>query len=214
MDGVLVDTEQVWDDVRKQLTVEWGGRYTREAQRAMMGMSSTEWSAYLHEVVGLREPPEEINREVVRRMIARYEHGLSTITGAREAVLRLRGAGLTLAVASSSNRELIDAVLSSLDLVDAFSATVSSEEVPRGKPSPDVYLEAAARIGLEPSVCAAVEDSESGIHAARAAGMRVVALPNTHYPPPRDILATADVVVASLDELSFEAVSGADSAGV
>jgi HAD superfamily hydrolase (TIGR01509 family) len=210
MDGVLVDTEQVWDDVREQLTVEWGGRYTPEAQRAMMGMSSREWSSYLHDVVGLRATPEEINREVVRRMLARYERGVATIPGAMAAVRRLASAGFALAVASSSNRELIDAVLTTLGLVDAFSATVSSEEVSRGKPSADVYLEAAARIAVEPSACAAIEDSESGIRAARAAGMRVLALPNAHYPPAPDVLAVADVVLPSLDDLTVAAVSGTD----
>ena len=116
MDGVLVDTEHLWDEVREELTEEWGGRYTPEAQEAMMGMSSTEWSRYLHETVGLREPPEVINDEVVRRMLARYEVELPVVPGAVEAVRRLAADGLRLAVASSSNRELIDAVLRRLEL--------------------------------------------------------------------------------------------------
>jgi HAD superfamily hydrolase (TIGR01509 family) len=208
MDGVLVDTEHLWDEVREQLTTEWGGTYTPEAQEAMMGMSSTEWSRYLHETVGLRESPATINAEVVRRMLELYETELPVVPGAPEAVRRLKAAGLRLAVASSSNRELIDAVLRRLELAASFDATVSSEEVARGKPAPDVYREAARRLGVDPSRCAAVEDSASGIGAAHAAGLRVIAYPNRHYPPSAEALALADVVLASLDELDVATVIG------
>ena len=208
MDGVLVDTEHLWDEVREELTTEWGGRYTPEAQEAMMGMSSHEWSRYLHETVGLRESPETINAEVVRRMLARYEIELPVVPGAGEAVHRLADDGYRLAVASSSNRELIDAVLRRLELAALFEATVSSEEVGRGKPAPDVYLEAARRLDVPASRCAAVEDSASGIRAAREAGMRVIAYPNRHYPPAADVLASADVVIDSLDALGSTTVAG------
>jgi HAD superfamily hydrolase (TIGR01509 family) len=208
MDGVLVDTEHLWDEVREELTGEWGGRYTPEAQEAMMGMSSHEWSRYLHETVGLRESPETINAEVVRRMLARYEIELPVVPGAGEAVRRLADDGYRLAVASSSNRELIDAVLRRLELAALFEATVSSEEVGRGKPAPDVYLEAARRLDVPASRCAAVEDSASGIRAAREAGMRVIAYPNRHYPPAADVLASADVVIDSLDALGSTTVAG------
>ncbi len=202
LDGVLVDTEHLWDEVREELTDEWGGRYTPDAQQAMMGMSSHEWSRYLHEVVGLREQPDVINAEVVRRMLARYETELPVVPGAVEAVRRLAAEGFRLALASSSNRELIDAVLRELELTSLFEVTVSSEEVARGKPAPDVYLEAARRLGVEPALCAAVEDSASGIRAAHAAGMRVIAYPNRHYPPAGEVLATVEAaVVAELGEL-------------
>jgi HAD superfamily hydrolase (TIGR01509 family) len=207
MDGVLVDTEHLWDEVREALTAEWGGRYTPEAQEAMMGMSSLEWSRYLHETVGLREPPDVINAEVVRRMLQRYETELPVVQGAVDAVRRLHDDGLTLAVASSSNRELIDRVLRRLDLTGLFEATVSSEEVARGKPAPDVYREAARRLGVQPERCAAVEDSASGIRAAHAAGMRVIAYPNRHYPPTAEVLALADAALASLAALTPMAVA-------
>ena len=166
-----------------------------------MGMSSREWSRYLHDVVGLREPPDVINEEVVRRMLARYETDLPVVPGAVEAVAKLAAAGLRLALASSSNRELIDAVLRELGLTELFEVTVSSEEVGRGKPAPDVYLEAARRLGVAPARCAAVEDSASGIRAAHAAGMRVIAYPNRHYPPSAEALALADTVVPHLDDI-------------
>jgi HAD superfamily hydrolase (TIGR01509 family) len=203
LDGVVVDSEHVWDEVREQLAHERGGQWHAGAQQAMMGMSSTEWSRYMHDVIGLPESPNEINAEVVRRMEARYEHELPLIPGAVDAVERL-SASFRLAVASSSNRPLIDAVLSASGLAPFFVATVSSEEVPRGKPAPDVYLEAARRVGVDPERCAAVEDSGNGIRAARAAGMRVVAIPNRRYPPPPDALTLADVVLESIGDLTAD----------
>src|SRR6266581_3627867 len=165
----------------------------------MMGMSSTEWSRYMHEVVGLPEPPEEISRKIVGRMLARYSEHLPLIDGAVDAVKRL-AAHWPLGVASSSNRELIDHVLELSGLAPRFKLTVSSEEVERGKPAPDVYLEAARRLGAEASRAVAIEDSASGIRSAHAAGMHVVAIPNRAFPPPADVLALANVVLASIKE--------------
>jgi HAD superfamily hydrolase (TIGR01509 family) len=206
MDGVLIDSEQLWDEVREQLARERGGRWHERAQADMMGMSSTEWSWYMHDVIGLAEPPEEINAEVVRRLLARYRESLPLMPGAVAAVERL-AAQWPLGLASSSNREVIDAVLELAGIAHLFRATVSSEEVEHGKPAPDVYLEAARRLGVDPTSCAAVEDSANGIRSARAAGMRVIAIPNPHYPPSEDVLALADVVLHSLDELTPERVS-------
>lgn len=205
LDGVIVDSEHVWDEVREELARERGGRWHERAQADMMGMSSPEWSRYMHDVIGLADSPEAINDEVVRRMLARYDERLPLIDGASAAVERLAHS-FRLAVASSANRPLIDAALARSGLVRHFEHTVSSEEVARGKPAPDVFLEAARRLGVPPESCAAVEDSGNGIRAAHAAGMRVLAIPNTHYPPPADALALADVVLRSLDELRPEIV--------
>ena len=201
LDGVLIDSEQVWDEARERLAEERGGRYTEEAARDMMGMSSVEWSRYMHDVVGLPEPPEEISAEVVRRLEAVYRERLPLNEGAVAAVQRL-GSRWPLAVASSSNRELIDLVLELTGLADDFRATVSSEEVARGKPAPDVYVEAARRLGVEPGRCAAIEDSAPGIRSAKAAGMRVIAFPNPHYPPDAEALTAADAIVRSLAGLT------------
>jgi HAD superfamily hydrolase (TIGR01509 family) len=205
LDGVLLDSEQVWDEAREQLANERGGRWHPEAQREMMGMSSPEWSRYMHDVIGLPEPPEEINREVVERLVATYRNHLPVITGAREAVERM-AARWPLGVASSSNRELIELVLELVGVDQLFAALVSSEEVAHGKPAPDVYLEAARRLGIDPTNAAAVEDSYNGILAAKAAGMCVLAIPNAHFPPGPDALEQADAVLDSLDELTPEAV--------
>jgi HAD superfamily hydrolase (TIGR01509 family) len=205
LDGVIVDSEHVWDEVREQLARERGGRWHERAQRDMMGMSSLEWSRYMHEVIGLREPPDEISVEVVRRLAARYREELPLIDGAAEAVQRL-AARWPLAVASSSNRPIIDLVLEVSVLASRFAVTVSSEEVARGKPAPDVYLEAARRLDVDPARCAAIEDSHNGILAAKAAGMRVVAIPNRRYPPGEEALADADLVLPSVDALDPGAV--------
>lgn len=209
LDGVVLDTEELWDEVREGLARERGGCWSEQAQADMMGMSSTEWSRYMHDVVGLAEPPEEINREVVRRMLERYTRELPLIEGAADAVNRL-AAQWPLGVASSSNRELIDRVLDVSGLAPLFRATVSSEEVERGKPAPDVYLEAARRLGVEPARAVAIEDSASGIRSAHAAGMRVVAIPNRAFPPPRDVLALADVVLDSIRDLGPETIRDAE----
>jgi HAD superfamily hydrolase (TIGR01509 family) len=206
LDGVLLDSEQVWDDVREQLARERGGHWSDRAQRDMMGMSSPEWSAYMHEIVGLPETPEEINAEVVERMLARYRERLPLLPGALDAVRRL-AAEWPLGLASSSNRPVIDTFLDAAGVRELFAATVSSEEVGRGKPAPDVFVEAARSLSVEPARCAAIEDSANGIRSAHAAGMRVVAIPNPHYAPPDDELALADVVLASLDELTPASIS-------
>jgi HAD superfamily hydrolase (TIGR01509 family) len=207
LDGILIDSEHVWDEVRQQLAEERGGRWNDNASRDMMGMSSIEWSRYMRDVVGLNEEPEAISAEVVRRLEDRYRRELPLIPGAEQAVERL-AARWPLALASSSNRELIDLVLESSGLGRYFEASVSSEEVARGKPAPDVFLEAARRLGVGPTSCAAVEDSENGILAAKAADMRTIAIPNPHYPPHEDALAAADVVIASIEELTPAIVEG------
>jgi HAD superfamily hydrolase (TIGR01509 family) len=207
LDGVLVDSEHVWDEVREALARERGGNWHPGAQADMMGMSSVEWSRYMHDVIGLPEQPEEINAEVVERMLARYADGLPLIDGAVDAVERL-ARDFRLAVASSSNRELIDAVLAAAGIEPLFDVTVSSEQVERGKPAPDVYRETARRLGLEPAACAAVEDSANGIRSAHAAGMHVIAIPNGRYPPADEALALADVTLSSLRELTVDVVTG------
>ena len=206
LDGLLLDSEHLWDDVREKLARERGGRWHDGAQRDMMGMSSPEWSRYMHEQIGLDETPDEISAEVVRRMEALYREKLPLLPGAREAVERL-AARWPLGLASSSNRPLIELALDLSGLARLFRATVSSEEVSRGKPAPDVYLEAAARLGVEPVRTAAIEDSHNGIRAAAAAGMRVVAIPNRRFPPDEQAVAEADVVLDSLEDLTPEAVS-------
>jgi HAD superfamily hydrolase (TIGR01509 family) len=205
LDGVLIEGEEVWDDVRRTLVRERGGRWTPQAHAAMMGMSSPEWSRYMAEQLAVPMTPQAINDETVARVVARYAEALPLVHGAVEVVGALAGRW-PLGLASSANRPIIDLVLDRSGLAGCFRATVSSEEVARGKPAPDVYLEAAARLEVAPAACAAVEDSGNGLRAAAAAGMRVVAVPNRRFPPAPEALAAADLVVADLRELTPEAL--------
>jgi HAD superfamily hydrolase (TIGR01509 family) len=200
MDGVLVDTERDWDASRHEVAAASGGRWHPDATTDMIGMSAPEWSRYMHDELGVDAEPEEINRRVVARMLERVESGLPLLPGAAAAVEGL-AARWPLGLASSANRPVIDAVLDASGLARFFTATVSSEEVPRGKPAPDVYLAAARALDVDPSGVVAIEDSANGIRSAAAAGMAVVALPNTHYPPDPDALAEAYYVIDALDEL-------------
>jgi HAD superfamily hydrolase (TIGR01509 family) len=207
LDGVLIDSEQAWAEVRRAYALEHGGRWHEGASREMMGMSSVEWSRHMREALGVEAPAQRISEEVARGVARLYRERLPLIPGAREAVGRL-AAHWPLALASSANRELIDLVLDLAGLSSGFRVTVSSEEVDRGKPAPDVYLEAARRLPVEPRRCAAIEDSHNGILSANAAGMRVVAIPNRAFPPGADALSSADLVLPSLQRLTVEAVEG------
>lgn len=195
LDGVLVDSEQVWDQSRKDVVASHGGTWTDSATTDMLGMSSKEWPVYLIEQLGVPLSVDEINDAVVAAMLREYRRELPLLPGAREAVERL-SEHYTLGLASSSNRPVIDLVLAEMGVADRFAATVSSEEVARGKPAPDVYREALRRLGAETAT--AIEDSEAGIRSAHAAGLRVIAIPNPHFPPGDDALALADEVLPDL----------------
>jgi HAD superfamily hydrolase (TIGR01509 family) len=203
LDGVIVDTEQVWDRVRREYAARHGGTWTDDATGAMQGMSSAEWSRYLRDELGVGGEPEQISRDVAAEVVAEVERELPLLPGAVEAIGRLADTYI-LGLASSANREVIDAVLRGAAIADRFAATVSSEEVARGKPAPDVYLEAASRLGVAATACAAVEDSSNGLRAAHAAGMLVIATPNREFPPAPDALALARVVVDGIRDVTPE----------
>jgi HAD superfamily hydrolase (TIGR01509 family) len=200
LDGVLVDSEGVWNAARQEVALSHEGQWTPDAQRAMMGMSSTEWAAYMHDQLDVALAPEQISELVVARMRNLYKEHLPLLPGAAEAVRSL-ARRWPLGLASSANRYIIELVLDLSGLADCFAVTVSSEEVPHGKPAPDVYLEAARRLDVAPEECLAVEDSTNGIRSAATAGMTVVAVPNRDYPPAPEALALAHVVLESLTGL-------------
>jgi HAD superfamily hydrolase (TIGR01509 family) len=205
LDGVIIDSEQAWNEVRRAYSASWGGRWTDDDQRAVMGHNSRQWAAHIREHFGVPASEDEVIRGVVQLLLRRYEERPPLLPGAAEAVRRLAG-GCRLAVASSSPLEVIEHVLRAAGLADAFAAVVSSDEVERGKPAPDVYLTACARLGVEPARAVAVEDSGNGIRAAHNAGMCVIALPNPHFAPAPDALALAARVIASPADLTVELV--------
>jgi HAD superfamily hydrolase (TIGR01509 family) len=206
LDGVIIDSEEVWEEVRHGYVAEYDRQFLPDTQDRMMGMSTGEWSRHLAEEVGVPRTPEQVASDVLDRMAGRYREDLPLIPGSVRAVRRL-GERFTLGLASSSSRVLIDQVLETAGLTDAFAVTLSTEEVPRGKPAPDVYLAAAEKLGLTPAECAAVEDSSNGLRSAGAAGLAVVAVPHGVYPPAPDALALASLTVADIDSLTAEAVA-------
>jgi HAD superfamily hydrolase (TIGR01509 family) len=205
LDGVLIDSEPVWEEVRRDVVASHGGHWNPDTQDRLMGMSTAEWSAYLSAGLGVRLPPAQVADAVISAMAGRYREHLPLLPGAVDAVRRM-GARFALGLASSSPRSLIDAVLDAAGLTDSFAATTSTEEVLRGKPAPDVYLSVAEKLGLRPAACAAVEDSSNGLRSAAAAGMAVVAVPRPAYPPAADALAGARLVLPSLTQLTVDAV--------
>ena len=207
LDGLLLDSESAWDGGRKALVAEHGLEWPDGATEAMLGMSSPEWSRYVHEELGVPLDPAEISDRVVKHVLDSYEERLPLLPGAEEAVARI-AERWPLALASSSNKQVIERVMETSGWGEVFRAWVSSEEVGRGKPAPDVFLEAARRIGVEPASAAGIEDSHNGILAARAAGLRVIAIPNHEFAPGEEALDAADVVLGSLDELTPVVVEG------
>jgi HAD superfamily hydrolase (TIGR01509 family) len=206
LDGVLLDSETVWDEARRALVEQQGRAWLPDATTDMMGMSSREWSAYLHDRLGVPLAPDRISAEVAASVDERYRESLPLLPGACEAVQRL-AARWPLGLASSSNRTIIDRFLDASGLRASFAATVSSEEVEHGKPAPDVYRAAAGALGVETDRCVAIEDSTNGLRSGAAAGTHVVAVPNPQYPPSPDALALARLVVRGLDDLTVDTIA-------
>ncbi|MFC6359709.1 HAD family phosphatase [Luteococcus peritonei] len=199
MDGTLVDTEPVWDQVRRQLAEEDGVPWPEQATAAMMGMSTQEWSSYLSEQVGLRSDAEQSARRTIDALVARYEAGtMEVLPGAREAVALAASRG-PVGIASSSPVVLIEAGMRLLGITEVVKAHVSTEQVGRGKPAPDGYLRCCELLQVDPSRCLALEDSSNGIRSALAAGMTTVAVPQPFHRPDDELL---DRCAAVLDDLT------------
>ncbi|MQA73342.1 MAG: HAD-IA family hydrolase [Solirubrobacterales bacterium] len=208
LDGLLVDSERIWEAAREWIAREGGGSWPADAQARMMGMSTPEWTRWMHDELGVRLAPEEIRDAVLERLERVYRERVPLMRGAREAVARM-AARWPLAVASSSARRLVEVALAETGLDRHFVAIVSSEEVERGKPAPDVWLEATRRLAVDPVRCVAVEDSTAGIRSAHAAGLAVVAVPEPEFPPAPEAVALAAATLDSLDELTAEVVERA-----
>ena len=199
LDGVLVDTEPIWERVRRRFAEQHGGRWSGDLQERMMGVKTTDWSTALSEATGL--PSDEVASSVIEDLAAEYQKHLPVIDGAVSSVKRLAVVA-TLGLVSGSPLSLVKLVLRLTGLEDSFQVAMSADEVDRGKPSPDPYLGLARRMGVSPSACVAVEDSANGIRSARSAGMAVVAIPRGVHRPASEILASANLVLDDISELT------------
>lgn len=207
LDGVLINSEPIWTSIRKDFVAREGGVWHPDAQRRMVGMSTAEWSLYMSTELQVPLPPSEIGFRVVDAMCVRYGDQPPLVDGAADAVSAL-ATRWPLAMASSSPRLLIDRVLESSGLGALIPISVSSEEVERGKPAPDVYLRAADRLGVAPVACVAIEDSHNGVLSALAADMRVIAIPDPDFPLERRLSDRVSASLASIRELTVAIVDG------
>jgi HAD superfamily hydrolase (TIGR01509 family) len=205
LDGVLIDSEPVWEEVRRQVVAKHGGHWAPDAQQRLMGMSTGEWARYLSGELGVQLSPDQVAELVIGQMQDRYREHLPLLPGALTAVHAL-AEHWPLGLASSAPSSLIDTVLNASALHPYFAATMSTEQVKAGKPAPDIYLAVAAKLGVPPAKCAAIEDSANGLRSAAAAGCQVIAVPHPKYPPGPDALALARVVLPSLTDLTPEVV--------
>jgi HAD superfamily hydrolase (TIGR01509 family) len=210
-DGVLIDSEPVWEEVRREFVADHGGQWLPDTQDKLMGMSTAEWSRYLAQDLRVGLPADAVASAVIAAMAARYAEHLPLMPGAVDAVRGMAGRW-PLAVASSAPQSLIEVVLDASGLRESFRVAMSSEQVARGKPAPDIYLAVTSRLGVPPGGCAAIEDSSNGLRSAAAAGLAVIAVPHPKYPPAPDALNSARLVLSSLAELTPDAVAGLDGA--
>lgn len=207
LDGVLIDSEPVWEQVRRQVVAELGGHWAPDAQRKIMGMSTPEWARYLSEDLGAGLTPPQLAGVVIGRMADSFREHVPLLPGAVEAAERL-AVRWPLGIASSAPATLIETVLTAASLRGHFAVVMSSEQVPLGKPAPDIYLAVTRELGREPARCAAVEDSTNGLRSAAAAGLHVIAIPRPSYPPDPAALAAADLTLPTLAALTPGAVEG------
>ena len=205
LDGVLIDSEPVWEQVRRQVVADHGGQWAPDSQRRLMGMSTGEWASYLSEELGVNLTPAQTADLVISQMAARYAEHLPLMPGAVDAVRRL-AARWPLGLGSSAPATLIQTVLATAGLRDDFAVVMSTEQVASGKPAPDIYLAVTERLGQSPADCAAIEDSTNGLKSAAAAGLAVVAVPHPSYPPDPAALAQASLVLENLTQLTVDAI--------
>lgn len=212
LDGVLVDSEPVWDAAKHEVTEQAGGRWRESAGTEMLGMSGPEWAEFMRVELGIPLPADEIWPRVVDGVLRRLDAHVPLIPGARQAVEAVADRW-PIAVASSADRPVIEKVLDVAGIASLFAATVSSAEAGRGKPAPDVYVMAARRLGVPAEDAVAIEDAGNGMRSAAAAGMALIAIPNANTPVDPDALALADLVLESIEQLGPEAIVRAGAAG-
>jgi HAD superfamily hydrolase (TIGR01509 family) len=203
LDGLLVDSEPCWDRARQQLAAEYGQTWTQDDQYSVMGVSTATWANYMIKRLGLDLTQQAVIERIIGIMLTIYHEHIPYLPGAVDAV-RLAAKHYPTALASGSERSLIEAVIQDSALRDQFQAVVCTDDLPRGKPAPDVYLEAARRLGVTPEMCVCVEDSPNGVLAGKAAGMKVIAVPDERFNPNPEVIRQAEIVLGSLEEFTIE----------
>ncbi len=202
MDGLLVDSEPCWDAARKAWAHERGvDDWGPDDHRACMGVSTNTWADYMIRRLKLDLSREAVIARVVQGMRDIYRRGIPYKPGAVEAVARA-AACCPVGLASGSEKSLIALVVADGPMAGKFQAVVCTDDMPHGKPAPDVYLECARQLGVEPAECVCLEDSGAGIQSGKAAGMTVIAVPDPRFPPKPAALALADVVLTSLEQFN------------
>jgi HAD superfamily hydrolase (TIGR01509 family) len=204
-DGVLLDTEAAWTRAETTLFARYGHTYGPEEKRLLIGGSLADTGRALEGLLGDRRSSSQLSEELIELAAAEFAQGVEPMPGALRVVDELRGRR-PIAVASNSERRLVDLALGASGLTGAFDAVIAGDEISHPKPAPDIYLEACRRLGVRPDRAAAIEDSPTGAAAARAAGLFVIGIP---YLP--DLVFEADLVGRSLEDPSVRAAIGLGS---
>jgi HAD superfamily hydrolase (TIGR01509 family) len=210
LDGLLVDSEPHWNEARRQMAAERGIEWNQDDHEACMGVSTLAWAKYMIRRLNLDQWPDQVVARIVGTMQALYARQVPYLPGAIEAVDCAARFG-PIGLASGSHRSLIDIVTADAPLRGKFQAVVCADEVPVGKPAPDVYLQAARELGVRAANCVCLEDSANGILAGKSAGMKVIAVPDHRLPPSQEILRQADLVLPSLLEFNREVILSLES---
>lgn len=202
LDGLLVDSEPVWFKVRTEMFGRYGMTWTHDDQKALMGRNTQSWIDYVHDKLGGKLSKREVETQTVEAMAGSYrKHEVRIMPGA-EIALEQSSKQFIVGLASGSPYVLIEAALKANGWAKYFSRILSSDDVPQGKPSPDVYVEIMKRMGVQPYESVVVEDSGSGILAGKAAGALVIAIPNERLMPAKEALDSANIVIRSLEAFS------------
>lgn len=205
MDGLLIDSEPVWNAARSQMAAEHGVSWTRDDHFNVMGVSTVEWIQYMVDRIGLTMPPDQVEETVIGHMVAMYEDGIPFRPHAVEKVQWMASL-YPSCIASGSPRQLIDIVAQDRRIAPYLEFTLAADEVGRGKPHPDIYLETARRLGIEPQHCLCIEDSPFGILSGARAGMKVIGIPDPEMPLSAEQSQHAHLILRSLAHLTPEAL--------
>jgi len=209
MDGVLVDSEVYWLKSREEFARDLGKVWTDADQRMAMGRSTIEWAHVMKERLALGWSLERIMDDVMARVMAHFEERLPTRPGAIEAV-HLAASQYRVALASGSPTKIIQHVMQLTGLDQIFEFMVYGDDIPNGKPAPDIYIEAMRLLGVSPAESVGIEDSGNGLRSLKAAGMHIIAAPSPAFPLSDELLQLADVKIDSLEAFSLELLAAFD----